>query len=192
MAFYIISKNGVGDVFEMDATVTQNYALRASPTEYAVESGSKSSDHYDKQLIRLNYSGVVSDVKYLKGVELSQSVADFEEGMQALFDSGEFFACNFSEEQRLVKNCLFTSLQVVRNLEHGRYAIKVDFSVKQVKVANVSEVESTLVPFATFEDPSEEKKSGAGSTQQPDERELDALDRDVSNLTFGAVERVNI
>ena len=179
-------------MFEMDATVTHSYSLRGSTTEYAVEEGSKSSDHYDKELIVLNYSGVVSDVKYSKGVDLSQSVVDFEEGIVALRDSGKFFACNFSEDQRLIKNCLFNNLRVSRTVEHGRYAIKVDFTAKQVRVANISEVVTVPKPFTTFEDAAESKKAGTGSTQQPSERELDAVDRDFSNLTFGAVKQTEV
>lgn len=184
MAFYIITDNGVGDVFEMDATVSHNYSLTGKPTEYAVEDGSKSSDHYNKDLIKLTYSGVVSDVKYLSGVELSQDVVDFEEGIVALRDSGKFFACNFSEDQKLVKNCLFNNLQVSRSPEHGKYAISVSFTASQVRVANVSKVVTTPQPFTTFEDPAETKKSGTGSTKELTGEDDTLLQGAIKNLVI--------
>ena len=189
MAFYIMSDNGVGDVYEMDATVSHSYSLTGKPTEYAVESGGRSADHYDKDLISLSYSGVVSDVKYLSGVALSQDVSDFESGIVKLRDSGEFFACNFSEEQGLVKNCLFTNLQVSRSPEHGKYAIAISFTAKQVLVANVSEVTSAPKPFATFEDAAEDKKKASGGAKTPEEREADLLDTAIEYLSFGAIKR---
>lgn len=171
MAFFIISKNGVGDVFEMDATVSHSYTLTGKPTNYAVESGSNKSDHYTKDLIQLNYSGIVSDVKYAKGVELSLSVSDFEEGIVSLRDSGEFFACSFSENTSIVKNCLFSSLTINRSPDHGKYAISVSFSVKQVEVVDVAEVVTAPEPFKTFADSAEVKKKGASSTDQPKKEE---------------------
>jgi hypothetical protein len=191
MAFYIMSDNGAstGSIFEMDATISQNYNLAGKPTKYAVESGSKASDHYSKDLISLTYSGIVSDVKYLSGVEFSKNVADFESGIVALRDSGEFFACNFSDDQSLIKNCLFTSLQVSRSLENGKYAIAISFTTDQVEVANVSQVISATVPFETFKDPSEEKKKASGGTKTPEERETDLLDISLEFLSGGLLPR---
>lgn len=186
-----MSENGAstGSIFEMDATISHNYSLAGRPTEYAVEAGSKSSDHYSKDLVSLSCSGIVSDVKYSSGVEFSRDVADFEAGLVALRDSGMFFACNFSEDQLLIKNCLFTSLQVNRSPENGKYAIAVSFTVKQVQVANVAQVIAAAVPFETFKDPAEEKKKSSGGTKSPEERETDLLDISLEFLSGGLLSR---
>lgn len=180
MSFYI-TENDV--VFEMDATVSHSYSLAGSPTTYAVEEGVNSSDHYNKELITLTYSGVVTDVKYATGVSFSQSVSDFEEGIVALRDSGKFFSCSFSDNTKLVNNCLFSNLTVKRSPLHGKFAIEVNFMVQQVRVANVAETTSSPIPFASFVDPAEDKAQGAGSTEQV--KKPDLLDWSNERTGFG-------
>lgn len=174
MAFFIRADNGSGDIFEMDATVSVSYNSSGKPTQYTMESNSKSSDHYEHNQDTITFSGYVSKVKFLRRSEGSVSVSleDFEKGIKVLKNSGKFFSCSFSSNSDIKKNCLFTSLTISQDDTTGKDAIKVDFNITQVLVASQSELVEVPIPAEAFKDIVEDnKKSGNSTTEASGEEE---------------------
>lgn len=185
MAFYI--KTLEGDFYYLDAVVSVGYSQQGSVTEYAVEDGSVSSDHYTQIPDTLNFSGEVSAVKFVRNGNLKTNLAVFEEGLQALKKSGQKFSCVFSPNLAPLNNCLFTNLQFDRDASTGLYAVKVSFTVRQVKVVNQATIVTSPVAAEEYKDTVEAKRKGSGSTTETDEQEENSITKtNAGLLTFAA------
>lgn len=169
MSIYMEASNG--DRFFLDATVELTYSQTGSPTQYAVESGVDSTDHYSQEPDTISYSGQISKVKFLKNAEVNTDLETFEKGITALKKSGQFFSVSFSDNLSVMRNCLFTNLQMTRNTETGRYAMNVSFSIQQVIVAAQAQLATTPTPANQYVDVVETGKTGGGNTQTPDASE---------------------
>lgn len=171
MTFFIQADNGAGDRYQLDATVTVAYKQSGEVTSYAVEEGTDSSDHYKQKPDTVTFDGVISQVKFLRNSKVKTDLAIFEKGMQDLKRSGKFFACSFSKNLDIMKNCLFTDLEMSRDTNSGLYAMNVRFSIKQVRVSNQAKLSTVPIPAAQYKDMVEEKKKGKGATTEVTERE---------------------
>jgi hypothetical protein len=163
--FYIQTDNGEGDIYALDATVNFSRQFRSSITSYAVESGSKVSDHYDKDQQTLSYSGIISDAKFAKNSS-NLSADDYERAMIELRDSGQLFACSFSNNLEVVLNCLFESLSFSTNPDIGYGSREVQFSIKQIEKANRAVNTVSPVPADKYKDQLPGKSKGSGSTKE--------------------------
>lgn len=183
MAIYIQTSGG--DRYFLDAVFNVSYNQTGSPTEYAVESGVSSSDHYNQSQDSVSISGSISKVKFVrrqKGVE-STDLGDFEAGLTSLKKSGQFFSVSFSDNLSILRNCLFTSLIMTRSSQTGRYAIDVTMDIVSVVVAAQSEVVETPEPLRQYRDavvPGED--SSAGSTEYPTKQEESELEKTRNSL----------
>lgn len=177
MAFFIQARNGSGDIFEMDATVSVAYSLMGSPTEYLMGNGLNSSDHYTQNPDTISFTGLVSQVKFARrsSGSVTTSLEDFEKGMQALKQSGQFFSCSFSDNLSIKKNCLFTSLRMERNDSTSDKSISVSFTIKQVLQGSQTQVTSLPIPANLYKDVVESKEKGGASTTAASAKELEGL-----------------
>lgn len=173
MSIYIEAANG--DRFFLDAVVELSYSQTGSPTKYAVESGVDSSDHYSQEPDTISYSGQISKVKFLKNSEVNTDLETFEKGVTALKKSGRFFSVSFSDNLNIMRNCLFTSLQMSRSTETGRYAMNVSFNIQQVVVASQAQLATTPTPANQYVDVVESSKNGSGTTEAPTASESEKL-----------------
>lgn len=176
MAFFIQSRNGDGDVFEMDATTEVDYILSGNPTSYAVESGVNASDHYQQSQPQVRFSGVVSDVKFTTPDGTITTLEDFERGLTDLQRRGELFACTFSQNLDVLVNCLFTNLNIRTTPETGPHSREISFNIVQIEQAQ--QAVNTTLPVAAdnFKDTLQPKGTGAGSTSSPTQRQADLMD----------------
>lgn len=199
MAFFI--KSSTGDIFEMDATVEVGYNQTGKPTEYAIASKRRSSDHYDQMPDTVRFSGLVSKVKFARrreaDLEVVETLEEFEGGLQSLKRSGEFFSCSFSDNLPILKNCLFTSLRMSRNSQGGLYQISVDFSIQQIIVSNQAELVASPIPASAYADVVEESEKGGSSTTEATAKEESQLKQalrdtnpDLAESIYGPVEEV--
>lgn len=168
MAFYIKTDNGDGDIYQLDAVVSVMYEQSGKVTKYAVEEGFNVSDHYQQNPDKITFSGNISQVKFLRNRELSTDLELFEKGMQALKRSGEPFACSFSDNLDIMRNCRFTRLTMERTVTTGKYSIDVSFNIEQTRVATQAKLSAEPIPADQHKDMVEEKKGGRGSTEEPD------------------------
>ena len=166
-----------GKYFYLDAVVDVSYNQSGAPTEYAVEAGFKSSDHYKQDQDSVTFNGQVSAVKFSSQGEVSTSLVDFEKGMTALKKSGKFFTCSFSDNISALRNCLFTSLVMSRSTGTGRYAIDVAFTARQVIVANQAGIVATPTPAAAYVDVTESQKNGNSGTTATTEQETVSIQK---------------
>lgn len=150
MAIFITAADGTK--YYMDAVFEVSYSQSGSPTKYAVESGVKSSDHYDQDQDTISMSGSVSAVKFLRNQTQTTDLETFEKGLTALKKSGQFFTVTFSDNLNPLTKCLFTSLGMSRNTTGGKYSIDVNISITQVVVAKQAGVVTTPVPLQQYED----------------------------------------
>lgn len=185
MSFFI--KAPSGDLFEMDATVQVRYSQKGRPTEYAVASKRKSSDHYVQEPDTVSFSGYVGAVKFArrrdKDLEVVETLEGFEKGLRDLKRSGEFFTCTFSQNIPPLKNCVFTNLDMIRSTEDGFHCIKVDFTIQQVIVSTQAEVTEAPIPASAYADIVEESEKGDSSTSETtptEDRNLGTTLREVS------------
>lgn len=161
---FIRTQDGI--IYRLDATVDVNYSQSGSPTEYAIEAGFKSSDHYKQDQDTISFSGQVSAVKFSSQGEESTSLLDFEKGITALKKSGKFFTCSFSDNLPVMKNCLFTSLNLKRDNTTGQFALDVSFTIKQVIVANQANIVATPQPASAYVDVVEKEGKGSSGTTE--------------------------
>ena len=166
MSFFIQTDNGTGDRFQLDATVSVSYKQSGDVTTYSVEEGTESSDHYTQKPDVVSFDGVISQVKFLRNGKLKTDLALFEKGMQDLKRSGKFFACSFSNNLDIMKNCLFTSLDMSRDTTTGVYALNVRFTVKQTLVSSQAKLSAIPIPASQYKDMVDEKKKGKGATTE--------------------------
>lgn len=159
---YIRAANG--DIFYFDAVFDVSVTQAGTPTRYAMESGAKSSDHYDQEQDNISINGSVSEVKFIRNSSEKTSLEEFEKGITALKRSGQFFTVICSKYLSPFRNCLFTSLSMSRSKETGKYAIDVSMSISQITVARAAEVSSAPIPAEFFVDSAEGKKIGSEST----------------------------
>ncbi len=75
---YVHLESPSGDKYYMTATFNVSYIQSGSPTRYAIESGTQTSDHYNQQQDQLNISGSVSTVKFARNAEVSTDIEAFK------------------------------------------------------------------------------------------------------------------
>lgn len=184
MAIYIESSSG--EVFYMDAVVDISYTQSGNPTQYAMESGVNSSDHYDQQQDILNIRGYVSEVKFARTAGVTTDLETFEKGITSLKKSGQFFTVAFSDYLNVLDNCLFTSLVLQRTPETGTHALSIQMGIQQQIVADRVEVATAPTPADLFKDVVETKKSSSSNVQNPSETEVLILDRSLDSLGIAA------
>lgn len=178
MAVFIQAANGSGDIFEMDSTEELSYVQAGRPTQYALEAGTSSSDHYTQTPDTFTLRGSVNPTKLADPRDGAvTTVEDFEKGLQTLKQSGEFFALSFSDNLDVMPNCLFANLTMNRSARTGTGGMEVSMTIQQVVVANQSAVVLLPVPADRFKDQAAETQSGAGNTTAPTLRESDLADR---------------
>lgn len=183
MAFYIKTDNGEGTNYYLDAVVSVMYEQSGKVTKYAVEEGFNVSDHYQQNPDRITFTGSISEVKFLRNGELSTSLELFEKGMQALKRSGKPFACNFSDNLDIMKDCRFTRLTMERTTTTGKYAIDVSFNIEQTLTAAQAKLSTEPIPADKHKDMVDEKKGGKGSTEEPDTEKKGYLTTVFESLT---------
>lgn len=169
MAFYIRADNGTGDSYQLDANVSIVYKQTGKVTKYTVEAGFNSSDHYQQEPDQITFRGNISKVKFLRNGLDSTDLEVFEKGMQDLKRSGKAFACSFSDNLDIMKECRFTELTMERNVKTGIYSLDVNFTIQQTRVASQAKLSTEPIPADQYKDMVEEKKNGKGSTEEPDE-----------------------
>lgn len=167
MALFL--KTESGDIYQMDATTQVNYQQSGKVTEYAVEAGFNSADHYKHDADRITFNGYVSQAKFLRKGTAGTDLALFEKGMQDLKRSGQFFTCTFSDNLSPMTNCLFDNLTMERDVETSTNSLKVSFVIKQVRVSDQAELSTKPIPAEQYKDMVQEKKAGKGATEEPDE-----------------------
>ena len=177
MAIFIQADNGSGDMFQMDATTSVSYSLSGRPSQYAVQSGTNSADHYTQTPDIITFNGFVSDFKYVSREGAIQTLEDFEKGLQRVKKSGIFFTVSFSDNLDRLNNCLFTSLRMDRSLQTGVRGLQISMTMQQVVVANQSSVVLLAVPAAEFKDTAQAGQAGTGSTKEVTPREQDMFER---------------
>jgi len=174
MAFFIRTKQG--DVYEMDATVSNSASHTGRPTSYTMADGKNTSDHYVQEFDTYTFSGFVSSVKFQRRREGtgSNDLLEFEQDLIALKNSGERFdisAYNVGDSYFIIPNCLFTDLRTERNAETGIHSIKVDFTVNRIETSNLTDVSEETEPAIEFVDVVEERSSANGNTIESEELE---------------------
>jgi hypothetical protein len=174
MSVFIQANNGKGQILRLDATESAGLTLTGRPTQYAVESGVNSSDHYQQDQNTFNISGVISDFK-LRGNTDNLSLEDFEKEILAVKDSGEFFAVTFSDNLDVFTDCLFTNVRLNKTSQLGKSALSVNMTIQQVNVADKSSVVLLPVPADQFKDQAEGKSNSNGSTSELSEEESEDL-----------------
>lgn len=190
MAIFIQARDGTK--YYMDSVFDVSYSQSGSPTEYAVESGVSSSDHYNQQQDVISMSGAISQVKFIspKGEQTDLDV--FVKGLTNLKKSGQFFSVSFSDNLEVMRNCLFTSLNLSQNVGTGKYAYDVSMTITKVIVAKQAGTVATPEALQQYKDivnPSSDV--GAGSTLTPSQarqKEVERL-RDAAGSEFITGER---
>lgn len=183
MAFYIKTDNGDGDIYQLDAVVSIVYEQSGKVTKYAVEAGFNVSDHYQQHPDRISFTGNISQVKFLRNGELATDLALFEKGMQNLKRTGKPFACLFSENLDIMKDCRFTRLVMERNVTTGKHSIDVSFNIEQTLTAEQAKLSTVPIAADKHKDMVEEKKGGKGTTEEPDTEKKGYLTSVFESLT---------
>lgn len=190
MAIFIQARDGTK--YYMDSVFDVSYSQSGSPTEYAVESGVSSSDHYNQQQDVISISGSISQVKFISSKGEQTDLDVFVKGLTNLKKSGQFFSVSFSDNLEVMRNCLFTSLNLSQNVGTGKYAYDVSMTITKVIVAKQAGTVATPEALQQYKDivnPSSDV--GAGSTQTPSQarqKEVERL-RDSAGSEFVTGER---
>lgn len=185
MSFFIVADDSEGqsNTYYMDATVSINYRSRGNPTKYAVESGADVSDHYRQEPDQIISSGYISKVKFIREGSGQTDLEIFQAELTALKRSGKFFKVGYDINSPLLHNCLFSSLEFKWDTSTGKYALKADFTIEQVIVADQAKLTASPVPADQHKDMVEEKKTGKGSTTEPKAEEQGYLMGVIDDLT---------
>lgn len=183
MAFFLQTDNGTGTILEMDATLNVDYRLNATPTRYAVEAGANASDHYQRAQPMVSFSGIVSEVKFFTPDGPVVTLEDFERALIDLRNGGQFFACSFSQNLEILRNCLFTSLSIRSTPETGPDAREISFNIVQVEQAQQAQNTVLPVPAERFQDIVQVRSRGTGSSTQPEEEATRDLTSQVERLS---------
>lgn len=161
MAVFIQDANG--KKYYYDAVFSVTYVQRGNPTQYAMESGALSSDHYSQDQDTISIQGDIGEAK-IKEKDESSGRQEFLEGLMRLKKSGTFFTVSFTDSFITLKNCLFTQLSYEQSSETGKYTTSVTAEIKSVTVANQAQVVSTPRPMEDFREIVQDKKKTNTST----------------------------
>lgn len=168
-------KDGVVNRLRLTATVSVTHSQAGVSSEYAVEDGTTSSDHYSQKPDTIKFQGQISQFTFFRPAQnpdgtlktsapLPTTLPDYEILMTKLKKSGKYFTCSFSRNLNPMKKCLFSSLNITRSTETGLHALDIDFTIKQTTTALQAGVVATPVPADQYKDMVEEKDKGSGST----------------------------
>ena len=173
----VFIQDASGEMYYLDATLSVSYQQSGTPTQYRMEGGSNSSDHYTQNQDTININGLISAVKMATREGESTSLEDFEVKMTALKKSGRFFSVTFSDNLEVLRNCLFTSLNMERNTDTGRYSMTVDMSIVQVEIAKRASLVTTPIAIDAYSNMVDVNSKSGGNTVEVSKRESNELCR---------------
>lgn len=176
----IFIRTSDGVYYYMDAVFQVVYSQTGTPSEYAMESGVKASDHYSQNNDTVSISGSVSKAKL--STSDSTELEILEKGLTALKKSGEYFELSFSDNLDIMTNCLFTDLSMTRSTETGKHCIDLQMTISKVVTADRANLVSTPVPAKSFADIVDPKKKGAGNSVEPSSVEKASLVKTFNSL----------
>lgn len=167
MRFFIQEEGEDGIIYEFTATTSAVYNTSGKATTYAVEEGSNLSDHYTQDQDTVTLQGHVSP-EYVLGftdkISLKADLATMEKGLVDLKKSGKPFSVTYSDNLDVMSNCVFDNLSITRNVSTGIHTMDVSLTARQLELGGRAATTTIKEPAERFKDPSEEKKSGSGST----------------------------
>ena len=134
--YYILTDSE--EVIALDVVTDWTKEATSKITNFPVEDGSTTSDHYINDPIVVKFRGSVSDINgWLGGRSEKDSASNTIEKLESLKNSKRPFRIYVSNKLLPIDDCLLTSLKISQNKTKGRdgyvNAFEVDFEAKQVK-----------------------------------------------------------
>lgn len=134
MFFYITSSLGI---LELDATDKVKVSFPAQVTRHPVEDGANISDHYIRENITANFSGIITDVKSVNDSE-NLSVEQYLKALQKIRRESELFTLTYDPAQDPIPNSVFVSFDFNKDNTLG-CAYRVNFTTQQVQITETAE-----------------------------------------------------
>jgi hypothetical protein len=152
--FSIITPTGF---INMDATLTAKRNLPSSSTEFPVESGGFAADNIVNEGEVINFSGVITDVKSISGIE-NPSTSDFIKLIEKIRNNKELVSVNVglsndtisSNSFKTITGCVLLNADFLQDVENGiAYnkisAYKVELTFKKIRFIKTATLSTRLV-----------------------------------------------
>lgn len=146
--FFIQPKGELDIFFELNATTDISISHASRVTSYPVESGANASDNVVIEPVKIELSGVLTDVKQAGFVGLTRSSQDYkkhpEEYIKNLEDrvnNKELFTLYATDSLRPIDNVVVTSFKVRKDNKLGGNSWSVSLSLQQVRKASRAQVD---------------------------------------------------
>lgn len=172
--FYI--QDSIEGILELTSTATINISESSSLTKHKVEDGFNVSDNITTQNVKINFSGLISDIRSLSLVGIDQDpqaqpignrgVKKFIDALRRIKEARSTFNVVYDTRLGVLENCVLTSLDISKNVSLG-LGYSVDLKFEQIRVSERGNIVIERSQQATPDLTQEEVKGGDNSTSNP-------------------------
>lgn len=165
-----------GSYIRLDAVESFNKTLTSQLTKHPVESGSDYTDHVVVENQVVQFTGIISEIKFRNGLlelfsvpetaDKTLSPQDFVTEVEEVILSRVPFDLYLDEDLETLENCIITSFDILRNPSIGK-SFKVSISVEQIRVATQAEATTVEAPNEEFaKEGTDTEDKGGQATEQ--------------------------
>lgn len=164
--FYILSPDR--QLFELSATTEVAVSYTGSPTQFKVEDGSTIADNYVINNTTASFNGLITSVQGFSNQENYKTPKEYLEGLRRLMLSKQPFTVYVDNRLSPLRNCLFTNIDISKDVETGLSGWLCRMSFEQVRVEQRAKASTLQIKPSVESVDTTASKDDVGNTQGKD------------------------